>query len=203
MQTVVIQMCVLPMYKELTDRSPEKFNRITAISFTALFFICAGYSVAGYVTFGKGVSSNILLNLPSTHWGQLSRLSAAAAVAAVFPIILGPMVAPLANAEAIGTVHGRKLQTMAICGIVFAVMCAALFVHDLGFLNVINGAMSMGVFVALVPSLVGLHLLGPRSTAWRAGMYTLAILGFLFSIVGMIMTDNFAKYDCAFPHFTT
>lgn len=205
MQTVVIQMCVLPMYKELKDRTPAKMNRITVVSFSALFLICAGYSVAGYLTFGQGVSSNILLDLPSNHWGHASRLSAAAAVAAVFPIVLGPMVAPIAS-EVSENRLSKNLLGMAICGIVFAVMCAALYVHDLGFLNVVNGAMSMGVFVALVPSLVGLHLLGPRSTvvSWRIGMYTLAVVGFLFSIVGMVMTDNYAtaaKWACMFPTF--
>merc|ERR1719487_2654071 len=57
MQVVVIQMCVLPMYAELENRSPAKFNRIVTVSFSILLFLCAGFAVSGYLTYGPGVSS--------------------------------------------------------------------------------------------------------------------------------------------------
>merc|ERR550539_1300567 len=36
---VIIQMCVLPMYAELKDRSPRKMSRVVNMAFVGLFFI--------------------------------------------------------------------------------------------------------------------------------------------------------------------
>jgi len=202
MQVVVIQMCVLPMYKELENRSPAKFNNIVLVSFFVLLFICWGFAIAGYATYGQDVSSNVLRNLPGSHWGHVSRLAAVAAVAGVFPIVLNSMVAPLWNSEAFATLQSNTISGITTCSIVMAVMLAACFATDLGFLNVINGAICLGVFVAVVPSLIGLYLLGPRSAnvTWRACMYTLIVLGLTMSVLGLILSDNYAtalKSSCS------
>lgn len=210
MQVVVIQMCVLPMYSELEDRSPAKFNRIVCVSFTVLLVICVGFAVAGYATFGTGVSSNVLRDFPATHWGHSSRLAAVVAVSGVFPIILGSMVAPMAGSEMLRSFSAMSKDTMTgfvTCLTVMAVMVAALFIHDLGFLNVLSGAISLGAFVALVPSLIGLYLLGPKSSNpfWRATMYTLLVVGLVMSVLGVVMSDNYAsnlQSACAWPHLS-
>jgi len=74
-------------------------------------------------------------------------------------------------------------------------MVAALYFRDLGRLNVVNGAISMGTFVALVPCVVGLNLLGEKSQrpSWRAAMYMLAAIGAICSGLGLVLTDNYAK----------
>lgn len=208
MQVVVIQMCVLPMYKELENRSPAKFNKVVLVSFSVLLLLCSGFAVIGYATFGPGVESNVLKNLPGSHWGHMSRLAAVAAVSAVFPIILGPMLAPLWTSQTLASCHAGRPQTItgiATCCIVLAVMSTAMFVTDLGFLNVVNGAISLGAFVATVPSLVGLYLLGPRSEdpKWRASMYTLLTVGLFMSVLGLVLSDNYAsalKAACVWPH---
>lgn len=134
MQVVVIQMCVLPMYKELENRSPAKFNNIVLVSFSGLLFICWGFAIAGYATYGQDVSSNVLRNLPGSHWGHVSRLAAAVAVAGVFPIVLNSMVAPLWNSEAFATLQSKTISAITTCSIVMTVMVAACFASDLGFL---------------------------------------------------------------------
>merc|ERR1719265_2662817 len=145
-------MCVLPMYAELENRSPAKFNSIVGVSFSILLFLCAGFAVAGYLTYGPSVSSNVLKNFSGTPWGHLSRLAAISAVAAVFPIILGPMVVPIAASGGRRGLPGANvIAGIATCCIVIAAMAVALVVTDLGALNVFNGALSMGVFVAAVP----------------------------------------------------
>lgn len=210
MQVVVIQMCALPMYGELENRTPAKFNQIVAVSFGILMLLCCGFGVAGYATFGSTVNSNILVNLPNTQWGHVSRVAAATAVAAVFPMILGAMVAPLSSSQFFGSYHQASPQATSgftICLIVFVVMATAVSVDHLGFLNVVNGAISMGAFVALAPSLVGLYLLGPKSSNyyWRAAMYTLIVGGLVMSALGLILTDNYASSlhsACAWPVFS-
>lgn len=191
MQTVVIQMCILPMYQELEDRSPKKFNRILAVSFSSLFVLCSAFAVIGYLTFGEAVSSNVLNNLPATHWGHLTRLSAALAVLAVYPIIMSPMIAPLYNPD----IGGSAAAAGATVLVVLASMVAATFLDDLGFVNVVNGSLSCGAFVALAPSLVGLYLLGPTSLApeWRLCMYGLIVFGCVCSALGAVLTDNYAR----------
>lgn len=207
MQVVVIQMCALPMYGELENRSPAKFNQIVVVSFGILMLLCCGFSVAGYATFGSNVNSNILVNLPNTQWGYVSRLAAATAVAAVFPLILGAMVAPLTNSQSFGSYYNGNPQTASgftICLIVLVVMGTAVSVDHLGFLNVVNGAISMGAFVALAPSLVGLYLLGPKSSNlyWRAAMFALIVGGLGMSALGLVLTDNFSpelRSACVWP----
>jgi len=213
MQTVVIQMCVLPMYAEMRDRSPARFNDVIAVSFCVLFLICSGFSVLGYLTFGNRVSSNVLVDFPKTLGGTLSRLAAASAVVGVYPVILGPMIAAIHSlfehsGPVAGALIGNSKTTLLICTVVFAVMCAAMYMRDLGFLNVVSGALSLGCFVAVVPCLVGLHLLGPKSQAplWRSAMYTLAGVGCCLSLLGLVLTDNYeallqaACHWTAFPH---
>lgn len=193
MQTVIIQMCALPMYQELENRSPAKFCGIVNFSFGVLFVLCSAFAVIGYFSFGKAVHSNVLLNLPNTHMGHISRLGAAVSVAAVYPIIMNPMTAPLRTSSVVSR-FGSGVASFAVVCIVAASAAAALVVQDLGFVNVVNGALSCGVFVALAPSLVGLNLLGQRSqkTVFRGLMYCLIAGGLLFAALGLIVTDNYA-----------
>lgn len=191
MQVIVIQMCVLPMYAELKDRTPAKFNRIVALSFLALFVLCSLFAVVGYLAFGADVSSNVLLNLPDTRWGHLSRAGGALGCAAVYPIVMLPMLAPL-RSSALACKLGSGVVAGATLCIVAASAAAALYVTDLGFVNVVNGALSCGVFVAMTPSLVGLYLLGERSAVWNATMYALVIVGTTFAVLGLLLKDNYA-----------
>jgi len=198
MQAVIIQMCVLPMYGEMKNRTPAKFNMVVISSFSSLFFIFAGFSVAGYLAFGENVQSNVLLSLPDTSWGHASRLSAALAVVAVYPIMMSPMIAPIRNSEALASLPEHLKSTAANAGVVFVVVTvtgAAYFISDLGLLNVVNGAMSLGVFVALVPGLVGVFLIGtvPSVVLWRTAMAALVIAGIVFSILGLIYTNNYVQ----------
>eukprot|EP00746_Dinoflagellata_sp_MGD_P010791 gnl/MRDRNA2_/MRDRNA2_122422_c0_seq1.p1 gnl/MRDRNA2_/MRDRNA2_122422_c0~~gnl/MRDRNA2_/MRDRNA2_122422_c0_seq1.p1 ORF type:complete len:435 (-),score=53.92 gnl/MRDRNA2_/MRDRNA2_122422_c0_seq1:74-1378(-) len=192
MQAVIIQMCVLPMYHQLEDRSPKKFTGIVTVAFSCLFFIFAGFAVMAYLVFGPGVHGNILLDLPHTTWGNAARLGAALSVIAVYPIQLMPMIAPVENYPW-RTQHSRTLW---VSGVKFTVvlmsMNCAFVVTNLGFMNVVNGALSVGVFVALFPSLVGLFLSEQRSsTWWQCAMGALLFFGILMSVLGLMYTDNY------------
>lgn len=194
MQTVTIQMCALPMYEEMEHRNAARFNRVVAVSFTTLFVLFAAFSVVGYLAFGDEVRSNVLLNLPSTPWGVATRIVAIAAVVGVYPIILTPMIAPLEHLNSI--THQRRSATVLVSKvvIVLAVMFAAVGVKDLGYVNILNGAVSLGVFVALAPALVGLYLVEQKERpSWRLAMYTLLVVGVVFAVLGLILTDNYFK----------
>lgn len=182
MQSVIIQMCVLPMYEELENRTPEKFNRIIVVAFSALFILFSLFSVAGQTLYGLGVASNILKNLPQNAGGLVAQCGAVVAMAGVFPIMLMPMVAPVRSSR---FAHAVKPVTLAIF---LAALGAALLCDDLGYLNVVNGALQVGVFVGLIPTLVGTVLLGMP----RAGLAIFAAVCFVVSLLGFVFTSNYA-----------
>jgi amino acid permease len=53
MFSVIIQMCVLPMYEELEERSPQAFQKIVNISFAFLFLFMSLFSTVGYLLYGE------------------------------------------------------------------------------------------------------------------------------------------------------
>jgi hypothetical protein len=186
-QAVIIQMCVVPMYQELEDRSLPKFNRIIRNAFASLCIIFIAFSVVGVVSLGPGVSSNVLQNLVGFPAGNAAYAGAAVSVAAVFPIMERTMVAPIQNAT--GLRNKQTIYTLATIINVVVAGLVALVMPDVGYLNVLNGAFSCGVFVALVPATVGWYLLDRNKVA-LAG---LLVFGLVMSILGLIFTDNYVS----------
>merc|ERR1719291_1272416 len=107
------------------------------------------------------------------------------------------MIASIRSSYTVGAIAGRASEStvaFATCVVVAAVMLAATQIRELGFVNVVNGAVSMGTFVGVIPCVVGLKLLGHKSqtASWRMGMYVLAAFGVSFSVLGLTLTDNYA-----------
>jgi len=201
MQAVIIQMCVLPMYGQLEGRSPRKFQGVLVTSFSVLFAIFAGFSAIAYMTFGPGVHGNVLVDLPHNLFGNLARFAASASVLGVFPLILMPMIAPIQNYSGFqkedqqGSGLSRDfVTTLSRLMVIAAVMVATFYIHDLGFMNVVNGAMCVGGIVAMCPALVGLWLVEREHVLlWRLAMVALLVFGILMSILGLVYTDNYAE----------
>jgi len=190
MQSVVVQMCVLPMYQELEDRSPQKFRRVLTHSFGTLTLIFSAFAVVGYVTYGSGVKGNILDSLPTTAWGKAGKVGAGLSVAGVYPIFEQAMVAPVWNLQ---SSNRRVLYVLASLTTMFLILLAALRFDDISSINVYSGALVTIAFVALVPGVVGLFLLDRSSRRWRASMYTLLIGGITAGTLGMWFTDNYSQ----------
>ncbi|CAK0866415.1 unnamed protein product [Prorocentrum cordatum] len=155
MQAIVVQMCVLPMYGSLEGRSPRAFLGVLVTGFSCLFAIFTAFSVVAYLTFGPEVHGNVLVDLPHNFWGNLARLAASLSVLGVFPLILMPMMAPIQAWPRLRERGARcrdAVTNLVKFGLIGAVTVAAYYIHDLGFMNVVNGAMCIG---RCVPSLVG------------------------------------------------
>merc|ERR1719382_223273 len=73
-QCFVVQMCVLPMYQELEDRSPRTFRRCLLVAFGALTVIFGAFACLGYLTFGPSVEGNALNQLPSTGFARVAQI---------------------------------------------------------------------------------------------------------------------------------
>lgn len=190
MQAIVIQMCVLPMYAELEGRSPRKFRRVVRHSFSALAVVFCAFAGVGYLTYGPKVNGNILDSLPKTGWGKAAKVGAGLCMGGVYPIFQQAMVAPVWNME--GLVYRRVWYAMAVVITIALTTLAALRFRDIAALNVITGAFCAVIFVAVIPSLIGLTMLDKNSRKWRAVMLTLLLGGSVAGILGLVFKDNYS-----------
>jgi len=110
MYTIIIQMMIPPMYKELDGRSPAKFQKCLTVGFIAIFFILVLVMVCGYISFGPHVNSNVLMNLPRDVFGSAAQFAMAVCIFGCFPLNVKPCTAPFARPAAEGT---RKSSSMA------------------------------------------------------------------------------------------
>jgi len=189
-QAVIVQMCVLPMYQELEDRSPRKFDKIVAVGFGTLFFMFCGFATIGYLLIGPTVDSNILNDLPRNAASNVARVGTMCVMGCVYPIMVYPMIAPI-HGPLFG-VPRDQVVTVAKFVIVLAAMCIAYITADLGEVNVINGAMSVGIFVALIPSVLGLVLL-ETSTPYKVALVVLLLAGMGLCAAGFIFSKNYVE----------
>ena len=204
--TCIIQMCILPMYRDLECRTPARFQTVLLFSFGALFILFGAFGALGYLLYGPAVHDNVLQNLPGTPSGNLARVAMAGVVLCVFPIMMQAITAPV---EALGDVDlGPDWPCSRVNGVrvlvVGSVAIVACFVQSLGFLNVLNGCVSLFCFVGLAPAIVGLYILptdgevqfmplGCRGWWWRLAMGALMLGCTIEAFVGL-------AYDTNYPH---
>lgn len=99
MQAIIFQMCTLPMYETLEDRSPGRFAACLTVSFCFVSIVFVVLSCMAVTMFGLNASSNILQDLPNDLAGNVARFTMGIAVLGVYPIYLQSMVAPLRHTE--------------------------------------------------------------------------------------------------------
>merc|ERR1719362_2775735 len=97
--TIIVQMCVLPMYEVLENRSPRRFLRVLLVSFGCLSLLLSIFCLIAYLAFGNIVDGNVLNSLGSGPWIAVSRGGVILVILAVYPIFLLPMVAPLRSLD--------------------------------------------------------------------------------------------------------
>jgi amino acid permease len=182
---VVIQMCLLPLYADMENPSPKKFRRAVNVAFAAVGFLFVAFAVIADVAYGNEIESNVLLNIKSGGWGVVAQIGMIAVMLGVYPLMLMPMVAPLGR---------RGLGTGVVIALVWA---TAVFVTDLGVLNVYNGAFSCFCYSTLCPVLVGLS--DPRRP--RVLLGAVFVIGVGVSLLGAVVDpSNHAKeLHCVWP----
>eukprot|EP00932_Pfiesteria_piscicida_P010580 SRR837773.21554.p1 GENE.SRR837773.21554~~SRR837773.21554.p1 ORF type:complete len:264 (-),score=81.35 SRR837773.21554:80-802(-) len=194
-QCFVVQMCVLPMYEELEDRSPRTFKRCLWTAFGVLALIFGIFALLGYVTFGPNVQGNALKNLPEkASYAVIAQVGTILVVSALYPIMVIPMVAPVRNMSKRYAEGSRRLiAVVTVAAIVLTSYVFAVLIKDLLVVNVIGGALCVGVFASIGPGLVGLFVLRKESTRWRALMVVLIIFGLGNAVAGVIFPDSYAE----------
>jgi len=202
MFTTVVQLCILPMYRELKDRTPRKFLGILSGSFFTLWIFFSVFAVVGYLAYGKDVESNVLKMFPHNVVGHIARIGMLFVIMAVYPIMLMPMVAPVrtweeplvreAKAMGVPKYAQRLRSTTAVIVIAASVMASAYRVTNLGFVNIINGALCAVVFVGLCPGLVMWYLCDRTDITWRASVIALNIFCFSAGGIAGVFNSNYA-----------
>jgi len=190
MQCSIVQMCVLPMYEEMENRSPRRFGIAVGTAFAFLALLFAAFSAVAYVVFGPQVQGNVMMNLPHDALGSFARVGMTLVMLAVFPIMMMSMVAPIRHwEETTGRTNGHITAVVSFC-IVAASAIGAAFVGQLGELNAMNGAMQVNFFIGIAPGLTGLYLMGTKGAVWRVAMYALVFASVVASVLGGYYTDN-------------
>jgi len=214
--TIIIQMCVLPMYEVLENRSPSKFLRVLLVSFGCLSLLLSIFCLVAYLAIGNKVDGNVLKSLPETTWIAVSRGGVMLVILAVYPIFLMPMVAPLRSLDlhfflprgaldertalhsraereqlkVLAASRRRGFVNLATLAIVAVSFLGALVITDLGPLNAVNGAICVGIFTSLGPGLVGLFLVDRNSMLWKVAMGSLLIFGAAAMGLGFAFSDK-------------
>mmetsp|Transcript_67136 Transcript_67136/g.132365 ORF Transcript_67136/g.132365 Transcript_67136/m.132365 type:complete len:491 (+) Transcript_67136:145-1617(+) len=214
--TIIVQMCVLPMYEVLENRSPRKFLRVLLVSFGCLSLLLSIFCLVAYLAIGNDVDGNVLKSLPETTWIAVSRGGVIFVILAVYPIFLLPMVAPLRSLDLrfflrrgaldertalhrqaereqlkeLAAGRRRVYVNVVTLAIIVASFLGALVLTDLGPLNAVNGAMCVGIFTSLGPGLVGLFLVGRQSMLWKLAMGSLLTFGAVAMGLGFVFSDK-------------
>jgi amino acid permease len=210
--SIIIQMCILPMYEALENRSPERYTKVLLLAFACLGVLLSIFAIVAYLVVGPPVEGNVLKNFPpKTFWASATQVGMIVVIFAVYPIFLMPMVAPLraldpswflrsgpheegdrASLPLAESRRGIFVGAVTVV-IVAAAFVGAVFVPDLGIINALNGSVEVGVFTAMGPGLVGLYLLDNSSLVWKTSVITLLAMGVVFFVLGLVFTDNYVS----------
>merc|ERR1712032_640044 len=101
------------------------------------------------------------------------------------------MIAPLQSSTI--ALHGMSRSMMlsiAKALIVMGALVTSIFVDSLGLVNVINGALSAGIFVALIPSVLGMFMLEPGPFK-KLSLFMLLVLGLALAGMGIVFSKNY------------
>jgi len=214
--SIIIQMCVLPMYEVLENRSPRRFLRVLLVSFGCLSLLLSIFCSAAYFAIGNTVQGNVLKSLPETTWTAVSRGGVILVILAVYPINMLPLVAPLRSLElrfflrrgsldertalhsrdereqlkVLAASRRRVFVNVLTLAIIVVSFLGALVLTDLGTLNAVNGAICVGIFTSFGPGLVGLFLVDRNSVLWKLAMGSLLVFGAVAMGLGVAFSDN-------------
>jgi len=218
--SIIVQMCILPMYEALEHRSPERYTKVLLIAFACLAVLLSVFATVAYLVVGPLVEGNVLKNFPpTTLWARTTQVGMIVVIFAVYPIFLMPMVAPLRvldlswfsrscpdeDGDRTSLPLAESRRSMFVNAVTVVIVAAAfvgaICVPDLGFINALNGSIEVGVFTAMGPGLIGLCLLDRSSLVWKTSVGTLLAMGVVFFVLGLVFTENYVKGLACSWHF--
>merc|ERR1712100_660619 len=159
---LVIQMCLLPMFESMENRSAERFKSAVDRSFMLVFVLFSAFVTAADFAYGAvGMEENIMNNLPHNMLSNVAQLGMLVCISAVYPLMVAPMVAPIKNMVQNKEFWGAVTSVF----IVIVVLMTGVLFTGLGKVNVYNGVISVVACGSVSPAVVGLYALG-RQGVW-------------------------------------
>jgi amino acid permease len=153
------QAAVLPMYAEMSERSPHRFAILQVGAGITAWALVVLVAVAGDLRYGLDVSSNVLLDLPNTPSSTFAQFSVLVVVTSTYPMVFYSLTAPLRQRmwkkdPLLRQAHRPRVDAFfAVCLVVDVLAgCAAASGVDLGTVNDYNGVIWTGWFTLLVPA---------------------------------------------------
>jgi amino acid permease len=185
------------VYAELEDRSPRRFNIVTASSFAAAFLIYALFAVCGFGRFGPEIEGNVLKNYGKGNKAVLLMwVAMACSVIFTFPLIFATLkeniYGLMGTDERTASVTSRL--TIVIVGVSSTVTLGAVF-EDVSLIMGICGAVVSAAIAFIYPGMIYLKL-PPSAVAKGYGgpgflqkaSYALIVTGVLASVIGLYAT---------------
>jgi len=203
--SAVLQFYAFPSYEQLENRSPRRFLNILMVSFTFVFCIFSCFTSIAYITYGEFVQSDIISALDNDIYGKTARVGISVVVTCCYPLMVAPMLDPIReliepqtlekgyaslNSDVKDKSRWVYYKPIVVAMIVASSTVVTLFVDSLGFMNVLNGAISLLFFVCGLPAIFSLYLWNPP-TCMRGIYYFLIFFGIVLAASGFVFTDNY------------
>jgi amino acid permease len=209
MMATSAQQCMLPLYKEMENRSVRRFAVLQLTAVVVIVVLLSVVAIAGYLRYGSGVRSNILLELPSDGAGLLAQVSILPVVIGVYPLMLYPLTEaigdfasgqkpggcgePLLYDEgSVPPAPQRSTERVVACGqvaiIAFTGLVAATGIN-LGPINDFTGILGLGWFTVAMPGLVYRQYLQLKGASSGLLQVHLAV-GCPLALLAVVWTGN-------------
>jgi hypothetical protein len=187
---VVIQMCLLPMFECMENRSAKTFKSTVDRSFMLVFVLFSAFVTAADFAFGAvNMQDNVMNNLPHGVLSNIAQFGMLVCISAVYPLMVAPMVLPIKNMVENKEFWGAVTSVF----IVGVVLLTGILFTGLGKVNVYNGVVSVVACGTVAPAAVGLYSLSGQGFWHKSRMYGLIIFGVVVGILGAVYTDNYVS----------
>lgn len=193
LMAIAIQPCVQPMYEELQPeiRTPRTFYVATVHSTIFLIVVFLSVCIASAYAFntrllppidvGNGVVTAIVADIRLPQAARLAvPIGFALVGVAMFPFMVLPMTAPLKKSLSNTNFFLLNAGIIGSAAIIPMIPSRA-DVLGLETLNIVNGALSLFLFLGLMPALVG-----PVLLKWRAWPLVAVALATFLLMVGQL-----------------
>lgn len=182
-------MNVLPIFNELKDGSPAKFQMISASAQGFCALVYAAVASFGYMTFYECTKSNILNTFPDDDIAvTIARAGMTMTVTFSFPVLAYPAVQTIETALKVSFSYPKHVGILIV--LVALAVIVAITVEDVSLIFGISGSVAGTMLSFILPGLFFIKL-DPnkhQTSSLRIQAYLMVILGTVFMIAALIFT---------------
>lgn len=185
-------------WKSLSQRSSQRFTKVSFLAYTVLAIIYSVTMLAGYSTFGDVCEGNILLNYSAADYlSALGRLATGLSIIFGFPLVSNgcrESCKQVASALGIDLVSDPEKHGMLVTTLLVLTTSIALCVSDIKLVAGLSGALMGSSLVYICPTLIYTRIInqqkGKDSLEYRLAKRNLLFVpfGIFTATMGVLMT---------------